>query len=207
VIETDLRNAVLIDSAPANGQFIEFRMDANRMPGHTCNPPDDDLDDGTILAPIDRWKVGMNIEDDDDDPLPTPDGNIDARSRVYQVGNEVYIAHSWNEGHWIENLLLRGVPPGGLKFRFFGSPSEPFGAALDANGDGIINFSELDSNSDGTLGANERLAITGIDVCLGQDITLRSGPIVSDDDFKKTKFWIKTRVSPILLPIRARARD
>lgn len=200
-IEGDLRNAVQIDTAAANGQFIGFRMDASRMPGHICNPPDDDGDANAIVSPANRWKVGFNVYDDDDNN----DGLIDAQCQIYQQGDQVILAHSWNEGPWIQKVLLTGVPPNGLRFQFFGSPSEPTGQGLDRNGDGTIDFSELDVDNNGALDAGERTAITGIDVRLAQDVTGRCGPILANEsNLGDSKFWMRSRLSPILLPVRAK---
>lgn len=200
--EVDLRNAVLIEIASPN--VIQFRVDSNRnpIPTHVRIPPDDDGDAATIVSPANRWRVGFNIADDDDDD----DGNVDGRVRVRQVGNEVFVARSWNEAPWVETSVLKGVPANGLQFTYWGSVSEErIGTAtLDTNGDREIDFSELDRDGNGTLQGGELGPITGIGVRLCVDATGRIASVFSDADCRKTQFWVKQRIAPILLPVRNR---
>jgi prepilin-type N-terminal cleavage/methylation domain-containing protein len=205
-MEVALRNAVLITSAPVSGQYIEFRMNATRNPAYVpislLNPADHDNDNTLIVAPALRWTVGFNVSDDDDNN----DVRIDARCKIFQQADTVFIQFSWDEGPWSTKTLLKGVPDGGLRFSYFGSVSEPTGVNLDLNADGVIDFNELDGpGPNGVLDAQERMAITTIEVWLAQDRTRRSGPIVNESDLRRAHFFMKTRVSPILLPIRARS--
>lgn len=168
---------------------IIFRTDRDVQPGFSpyadldgdgildLYDPDDDGDATLIVPPTAQWRIGYDINDDDENA----DNQVDLRWRIRFLSGSrtLYLDYSVNNETWgshDETLLSKTVstPP----FTFYGSKNTllcPTCSSTDTNSDGIISMAEIDAaanggNGNGCLDTSvEREKIVTVGITLGQD--------------------------------------
>jgi len=160
-VETDIyqMNELLEISSTS----IKFISDIARNPNYA---PEADYDGNGIInkydADIDgdaptrfflpqdqQWKVGYNLEDDDDDN----DGNIDVIIKIYwdkntkNVNREIYLNETL-----FENRVVGKVTR--LEFSYSGSKREDLGKYIDVGNDGVAGTGDAGEN-DGKISLRE----------------------------------------------------
>lgn len=208
----------------ASSTFVEFTCDIDRAPDYDPdgdldgdgipNRRDGDRDDDTmsLFPSTAQWRIGFNLEDDDEDG----DLQVDVVLRLYLSGGALWLDTSVNGSAWGGSRLTRlGVDISTLTFTYWGDKSNTLGMNLDRGNDGIagtgdagendgaISQTEMDmvvaaagmGNRSGTLDlANERRYITSVRIYMGADRSKEAG----------TDHVIETDVYPPLLALKSR---
>lgn len=208
----------------ASATFVEFVVDLDQAPGYdpdgdsdgdgVPNRRDGDRDgDAMLLYPSTaQWRVGFNLEDDDEDA----DGEVDAVRRLYLSSGALWLDASVNGSPWGGALLRRvGVGVSTLTFTYWGDKSNPLGRNLDrgadgltgtadsGEGDGVVSAAEIDmtaapagmGNRNGALdAAGELRYVTTLRMRIGVDASGEAG----------TDHVIETDVYPPLMALKSR---
>ena len=175
-MDRDFSNMTLISSASI--QFIEFRLDSNRLPGYDPNAlvdgipriqhPDVDGDRYTLPTPaIPDWSVGDNLMDDDDDN----NNLIDVQCRYFLEGTNLIRDFNFNQAGWGQNrfVIAKGVVS--LSFNYFAFTSTAGNETLSTNAEGLVEGITVDASRDNNRVAwdteNERNRIDLVRVSMG----------------------------------------
>ncbi|RLD17496.1 MAG: hypothetical protein DRI36_03595 [Caldiserica bacterium] len=159
--------------------------------------PDIDNDSTEFSTAEERWKIGYNLKDDDDDN----DGKIDMRWKIYVENNTLYLDYSHNEENWgnHKEIILTNLSTENI-FSYFGSKDELLsinGVNIDYNGDGIVTQEEMDEagNNNGELDLKEeRDYIVSIRINLSVDI----------NNDGETDYNLNTEILPPMLYLKRR---
>ncbi len=213
-VERDLRQMNEINVAE-EAQMV-FRMDSYLVPGYNANAvvngiirirnPDDDGDEW-VINPGQPWRVGNDLDDDDEDPLPSGDEEVDVLCRYRIEGGALLRDFNFNGAGWTnEKVLVTDIIFS--TFQYLGSASQDWGKNLDGNLDGVVSPEEIDQtnfaeggrgNEDGIIfnNQNERNYIVQVSMEIGVDMN-RDG---------KEDFRLISEVSPALLPLKWKRWD
>lgn len=181
------------------------------FPDGLPNGSDPDLDNDIAIrsaaAPSDKWKLGYNLEDDDDNNnagVGATVNSADYRIRYYVANGILYRESSTDGSPWGVDTKKITVGITTFTFTYFGNKENEYGKLLDNNNDGIISQDEIDGtvgpighgNNNGQLDTPaERQYITSVRV----NIELpRKGT--------SKGLELNTEVSPPLLPLKTIAK-
>jgi len=147
---------------------IVFQMDSYRKPTYsrTANPdmdtaangrpltnrfdPDDDGDALDIVAPAERYRVGYDLYDEDDD---NPPNGIDVLCRYRVEGGKLLRDFNYDGAGWTdESTVVAGLVNG--EFVYEGSLRQMFDASIDCGEDGDCATPDP-GNQDGIVTARE----------------------------------------------------
>ncbi|TBR19238.1 prepilin-type N-terminal cleavage/methylation domain-containing protein [bacterium] len=208
----------------ASAAFVEFTCDLDQSSAYDPdgdqdgdgipNRRDGDRDDDAmaLFPSTAQWRVGFNLEDDDEDG----DQQVDVVRRLYRSGNALWLDTSVNGSAWGGSRLTRlGVDISTLTFSYWGDKSNTLGMNLDrgndgnsgtgdsGENDGVVSEREMDmvpapagmGDRSGALDtANERRYITSVRVYMGADRSKEAG----------TDYVIETDVYPPLMALKSR---
>lgn len=208
----------------ASATFVEFACDLDQSPAYDPdgdsdgdgipNRRDGDRDDDamSLFPSTAQWRIGFNLEDDDEDG----DLQVDVVRRLYLSQRALWLDTSVNGSAWGGGRLTRlGVDISTLTFTYWGDKSNTLGQNLDRGDDGVagtgdsgendgaVSQTEMDmvqapagmGNRSGTLDlANERRYITSVRVTMGADRSKEAGH----------DHVIETDVTPPLMALKSR---
>lgn len=111
---------------------------------------DDDNDSPQILPPAQRWRVGYDLKDDDDNN----NGRVDVKVRIWYVGKTVFKDISYDEEHWGNHVERLAQNISTFSITYFGSRREDLGKNIDLGNDGVGGTNDTGEN-DGIITSRE----------------------------------------------------
>jgi hypothetical protein len=213
-MEIDLN--AMTEITDSSEQFIEFRLDSDRVPGWNPRAPasggltreTDPDDDGDlfVLEPSSQTfrLTGDDLHDDDDDG----DGRVDAQCRYFLEGHALVRDFNVNESGWGLHRRVLGERFHSFRLSYLGSAQENPSIDMGVDGtaatgdpgesDGVLEAREIDArlgfgNRNGLLDTfSERRAIASVRVFLSQDPNADGKP----------DFSLETEYTPVYLSLK-----
>ncbi|MFH0948179.1 MAG: hypothetical protein V1833_04180 [Elusimicrobiota bacterium] len=161
-IEKDLCEANQIIASSSTG--IDFICDYTKHSNYNPNgdtdidgivniqDPDDDSDAMLIQPSTVQWKIGYDLEDDDDDN----NGQIDVKLKFYysSTAKRVYKDASYNGEAWGTRIEELAVHVTSFTLTYYGSKRNDLGRYIDLGNDGVASTNDAGEN-DGIISERE----------------------------------------------------